>query len=70
MEKTEIIKSISNRTGGDLYLGVVGAVRTGKSTFINHLVKKKIAVVGNKPGVTKNLSWIRVNDKTATGGWF
>ena len=34
MEKLEIIKNISERTGGDLYLGVVGAVRTGKSTFI------------------------------------
>ena len=34
MDKLEIIKSITERTGGDLYLGVVGAVRTGKSTFI------------------------------------
>lgn len=34
MEKNEIMKSISTRTGGDIYLGVVGAVRTGKSTFI------------------------------------
>ena len=34
MEKEKIIKDISERTGGDIYLGVVGAVRTGKSTFI------------------------------------
>ena len=34
MEKYDIIKDISKRTGGDIYLGVVGAVRTGKSTFI------------------------------------
>lgn len=39
MEKTEIIKSISNRTGGDIYLGVVGAVRTGKSTFIKKVIE-------------------------------
>ena len=30
MDKNEIIKSISSRTNGDIYLGVVGAVRTGK----------------------------------------
>ena len=34
MNKNEIIKSIGIRGNGDLYLGVVGAVRTGKSTFI------------------------------------
>lgn len=39
MEKIEIIKSITNRTGGDLYLGVVGAVRTGKSTFIKKFIE-------------------------------
>ena len=37
MEKIDIIKSITERTGGDIYLGVVGAVRTGKSTFIKKL---------------------------------
>ncbi|MDD3305381.1 MAG: stage IV sporulation protein A, partial [Bacilli bacterium] len=39
MEKTEIIKSLSERTGGDIYLGVVGAVRTGKSTFIKKVME-------------------------------
>lgn len=39
MEKLEIIKNISERTGGDLYLGVVGAVRTGKSTFIKKVIE-------------------------------
>ena len=34
MEKLEIIKSIASRSNGEIYLGVVGAVRTGKSTFI------------------------------------
>ena len=32
MQKIDIIKDISSRTNGDIYLGVVGAVRTGKST--------------------------------------
>ena len=39
MEKLDIIKNISERTGGDLYLGVVGAVRTGKSTFIKKFIE-------------------------------
>ncbi len=42
MEKTEIIKSISNRTGGEIYLGVVGAVRTGKSTFIKKVIENLV----------------------------
>lgn len=39
MDKIEIIKNISKRTGGDIYLGVVGGVRTGKSTFIKKVVE-------------------------------
>lgn len=39
MDKIEIIKNITKRTGGDLYLGVVGAVRTGKSTFIKKVIE-------------------------------
>ena len=42
MEKTDIIKSITERTGGDLYLGVVGAVRTGKSTFIKKFIENLV----------------------------
>lgn len=42
MDKIEIIKSISERTGGDLYLGVVGAVRTGKSTFIKKVIENMV----------------------------
>ena len=42
MEKKEIIKNIAKRSGGDIYLGVVGAVRTGKSTFIKRMVETLI----------------------------
>ncbi len=42
MEKIEIIRSITERTGGDLYLGVVGAVRTGKSTFIKKVIENLV----------------------------
>ena len=39
MDKQEIIKNIASRTGGDIYLGVVGAVRTGKSSFIKKVME-------------------------------
>lgn len=42
MEKIEIIKNIAKRSGGDIYLGVVGAVRSGKSTFIKRMVETLI----------------------------
>lgn len=42
MEKIDIIKSITERTGGDVYLGVVGAVRTGKSTFIKKVIENLV----------------------------
>lgn len=39
MDRIDIIKDISKRTNGDIYLGVVGAVRTGKSTFIKRFME-------------------------------
>ncbi|MBP2077851.1 stage IV sporulation protein A [Oceanobacillus polygoni] len=39
MEKIDIFKDISKRTNGDIYLGIVGAVRTGKSTFIKKFME-------------------------------
>lgn len=40
---------------------IVGIPNVGKSTLINRLVGKKAAGVGNKPGFTKSLTWIRLN---------
>lgn len=42
-------------------LMVVGIPNVGKSTFINQLTQKKIAQVGNKPGVTKGQQWIQID---------
>ncbi len=39
MEKADVLQHISERTGGDIYLGVVGPVRTGKSTFIKRFME-------------------------------
>ena len=38
MEKFDIYQDIAERTGGDIYIGVVGPVRTGKSTFIKRFM--------------------------------
>ncbi len=38
MERRELYESIAQRTGGDIYIGVVGPVRTGKSTFIKRFM--------------------------------
>jgi len=50
MEKYDIYKDISMRTGGDIYIGVVGPVRTGKSTFISKFVEKLVL-----PNITSKL---------------
>ena len=42
---------------------VIGIPNVGKSTLINLLCSKKKVETGNKPGVTKNLNWINVNEK-------
>lgn len=42
MEKSEIIKSIATRGNGEIYLGVVGAVRCGKSTFIKRFIENLV----------------------------
>ncbi|MBR3644973.1 MAG: hypothetical protein IKN54_01010, partial [Lachnospiraceae bacterium] len=34
----DIYKDIKNRTGGEVYIGVVGPVRTVKSTFIKNFI--------------------------------
>ena len=40
---------------------ILGIPNVGKSTLINRLVGKKATNVGNRPGITKNLEWIRIN---------
>ncbi len=42
MEKYQIYEDIQTRTNGDIYLGVVGPVRVGKSTFISQFMQKLV----------------------------
>ncbi len=42
---------------------ILGIPNVGKSTLINRLVGRKAVNVGNTPGITKNLNWIRINDE-------
>ncbi len=60
INQKRVLKGLKERSARVL---ILGAPNVGKSTLINRLVGKKSAGVGNTPGFTKNLSWIRVNPK-------
>lgn len=42
---------------------VVGIPNVGKSSFINKIVGRSVAITGDKPGVTKNRQWIRISSE-------
>ncbi len=42
---------------------VIGIPNVGKSTFINNLAKRKAVKVGDRPGVTKGQTWIKINEE-------
>lgn len=58
MEKVDIFKDIAERTGGDIYLGVVGAVRTGKSTFIKRFMETVVL-----PNIINEADRVRATDE-------
>lgn len=58
MTTANIYKDIAERTGGDIYLGVVGPVRTGKSTFIKQFMDKLVL-----PNMTEDYLKGRANDE-------
>ena len=65
MTDTSIYNSIATRTGGDIYIGVVGPVRTGKSTLIKRLMESAVL-----PNITDEALRIRARDElpqSATG---
>lgn len=58
MTKTNIYKDISERTCGDIYIGVVGPVRTGKSTFIKRFMDSLVL-----PNIENEYAKQRANDE-------
>ena len=58
MTNDYIYKDISERTGGDIYIGVVGPVRTGKSTFIKQFMDKLVL-----PNISGDYQKERANDE-------
>lgn len=58
MTNTSIYKDITERTGGDIYIGIVGPVRTGKSTFIKQFMDKLVL-----PNISGDYLKERANDE-------
>lgn len=58
MENLNIYKDIANRTDGDIYIGVVGPVRTGKSTFIKNFMDLLVL-----PNIENNYKRERARDE-------
>lgn len=63
MDKYNIYKDISERTDGDIYIGVVGPVRTGKSTLIKRFMEKLVL-----PNIENKYKKERANDELPVSG--
>ena len=50
------------RVGKSIRVMILGIPNVGKSSFINRITKKNSAQVGNKPGVTRQKQWVRINE--------
>ena len=63
MENMKIYEDIAARTGGDVYVGVVGPVRTGKSTFIKRFMETLVI-----PGIESDYVRERAKDELPQSG--
>ena len=63
MEKFDIFRDIAERTGGSIYIGVVGPVRTGKSTFIKRFMDLWCRLISPISMIRKG------RDGTSKRGW-
>jgi len=63
MTSTSIYHDIATRTGGDIYIGVVGPVRTGKSTFIRKFMESAVI-----PNITDEYDRTRTVDELPQAG--
>jgi ribosome biogenesis GTPase A len=62
LKELEEKKKLKGMMKKNLRALIIGIPNVGKSTLINRLVGKKATTVGNKPGVTKSLDWIRIGE--------
>ena len=61
---TEIqMQADKGRIGRKIRAMILGIPNVGKSSFINRISKRTTAEVGNKPGITRQKQWIRINDR-------
>jgi len=58
MENFNVLEDIAKRTDGDIYIGVVGPVRTGKSTFIKNFMDQLVI-----PNITNSFKQERAKDE-------
>lgn len=63
MERFDLLKDLAERTGGDVYLGFVGPVRTGKSTFIKRFMEMLVL-----PNITDPADLERAKDELPQSG--
>ena len=63
MEDNIKIQNEKGRIGRKIRAMILGIPNVGKSSYINRISKRTTAGVGNKPGVTKQKQWIRINEK-------
>ncbi len=63
MEKYDIFEDVARRTGGDIYIGIVGPVRTGKSTFIRRFAEMVIL-----PNIEDEYEQQRIRDELPQSG--
>jgi stage IV sporulation protein A len=63
VDKNSVLNDIAERTGGDIYLGVVGPVRTGKSTFVSRFMELMII-----PGISDRYERERAVDELPVSG--
>ncbi|WP_069997596.1 stage IV sporulation protein A [Cellulosilyticum sp. I15G10I2] len=63
MEYYDIYRDISERTNGDIYIGIVGPVRTGKSTFVKRFMETLVI-----PNIKNDYSKERTQDELPQSG--